>query len=426
MATTALQVYGTPGKPHSFTAKTANVGVGPTTLVRPKKQRIARDLVRASRRITGVLDERLRLSEAWITLEAGPIITTPAVLGNHFRVLLTESALLEPPDNPHPGQVVLWRFEQPTAGGASVTLNSAGFVTIGDLPVPVDTAAGAVSFLLAVYEDVDEVWEVMGFPDLSSVYALASDLAAHIADTANPHSVTKSQVGLGNVENTALSTWTGSTSITTLGTIATGTWSATAIAADKGGTGQTTYVGAGRILYSTGATALAVLAPGSDGAVLTLAGGVPTWAASGVLTPAYGGMSLESGSTATTVTTAGTFYKFTQFDTASPSSNVTADVATDFDLTVDTGYGGDYLVAFSVSCTATATALIYVAVFVNGSKVSVTSKFANTDGTMVTLSAANVIALSAGDTVDLRVTSNDDADAVTPVEMYLTIHRIGT
>lgn len=52
--------------------------------------------------------------------------------------------------------------------------------------------------------------------------ANAVTLSAHIADTANPHAVTKAQVGLGNVENTALSTWAGSTAITTLGTIATG------------------------------------------------------------------------------------------------------------------------------------------------------------------------------------------------------------
>jgi hypothetical protein len=45
--------------------------------------------------------------------------------------------------------------------------------------------------------------------------------------------ITKTQVGLGNVENTALSTWAGSTNITTLGTVATGTWNATAIADGK-------------------------------------------------------------------------------------------------------------------------------------------------------------------------------------------------
>jgi hypothetical protein len=45
--------------------------------------------------------------------------------------------------------------------------------------------------------------------------------------------VNSSDVGLGNVENTALSTWTGSSNITTLGTIGTGTWNATVIADNK-------------------------------------------------------------------------------------------------------------------------------------------------------------------------------------------------
>ena len=41
-----------------------------------------------------------------------------------------------------------------------------------------------------------------------------------------------------------LATWTGSTNVTTLGTISTGTWSATTIAVDKGGTGATTEAAA--------------------------------------------------------------------------------------------------------------------------------------------------------------------------------------
>ncbi len=43
---------------------------------------------------------------------------------------------------------------------------------------------------------------------------------------------TSSDVGLGNVENTALSTWPGSTNITITGTIAQGTWEGTVIAND--------------------------------------------------------------------------------------------------------------------------------------------------------------------------------------------------
>jgi hypothetical protein len=47
----------------------------------------------------------------------------------------------------------------------------------------------------------------------------------------------KTILSLNNVENTALSTWAGTSSITTLGTISTGTWSATDIAVTAGGTG---------------------------------------------------------------------------------------------------------------------------------------------------------------------------------------------
>jgi hypothetical protein len=52
---------------------------------------------------------------------------------------------------------------------------------------------------------------------------------SHTSATNNPHSVTATQVGLGNVENTALSTWAGSTNITTLGTITSGEWNGSVI-----------------------------------------------------------------------------------------------------------------------------------------------------------------------------------------------------
>jgi hypothetical protein len=51
--------------------------------------------------------------------------------------------------------------------------------------------------------------------------------------------ISKSKVGLGNVENTALSTWAGTNNLTTVGTITSGTWSGTAIALSNGGTGAT-------------------------------------------------------------------------------------------------------------------------------------------------------------------------------------------
>jgi hypothetical protein len=46
--------------------------------------------------------------------------------------------------------------------------------------------------------------------------ATQAEMNAHLANLSNPHAVTKAQVGLGNVENTALSTWAGSAYIATV------------------------------------------------------------------------------------------------------------------------------------------------------------------------------------------------------------------
>lgn len=69
--------------------------------------------------------------------------------------------------------------------------------------------------------------------------AAQSDIDAHEADHSNPHAVTATQIGLSAVENSALSTWAGSTSLTTLGTIIAGVWNGTPIAVANGGTGAT-------------------------------------------------------------------------------------------------------------------------------------------------------------------------------------------
>ena len=93
-------------------------------------------------------------------------------------------------------------------------------------------------------------------------------------------------------------TYVGQTSITTLGTITTGTWNGTAVDATHGGTAQTTYA-TGDTLYASGVNTLAKLAAGSNGQVLTLAAGVPSWA-----TPTTGTVTSVSG-TANRITSTG-------------------------------------------------------------------------------------------------------------------------
>lgn len=105
--------------------------------------------------------------------------------------------------------------------------------------------------------------------------------------------ITKSMVGLGSVENTALSTWTGSSNITTLGTVATGTWSGTTIALNKGGTGATTQADA--------ANAILPSQTGNNGNYLTTNGtnvfwagiDIPTAATPSVMGTVYGKTSLD-------------------------------------------------------------------------------------------------------------------------------------
>ena len=69
-----------------------------------------------------------------------------------------------------------------------------------------------------------------------------TESVSSVAGKTGAVTLVKGDVGLGNVENTALSTWAGSANITTLGTVTTGTWSATAIGVTKGGLGLTAAV----------------------------------------------------------------------------------------------------------------------------------------------------------------------------------------
>lgn len=93
----------------------------------------------------------------------------------------------------------------------------------------------------------------------------------NVNGTADRISVTSDAVDIA-------STYAGQTSITTLGTIATGTWNATAISATKGGTGLTTY-STGDIIYASASNTLNKLSIGIEGKLLQVnSSGVPTWA----------------------------------------------------------------------------------------------------------------------------------------------------
>lgn len=137
-------------------------------------------------RKTRTLKPQDRAPTRWITLDAGRTIVTDASLGLRFRVRVTESCTLEPPLNAVSGQGIIWRIEWGAL--ATVTLHSS-FTTRGSVVLP--TASGSVYFLSAIYDDEAPArWELVGTPDLSSVYDAAGTAAAAIVTheaAGNPH-----------------------------------------------------------------------------------------------------------------------------------------------------------------------------------------------------------------------------------------------
>ena len=91
----------------------------------------------------------------------------------------------------------------------SADLKANGGLVIESTEIAVDLGASSITGTLAAGD---------GGTGLTSIATLLNS------------NTTASDVGLGSVENTALSTWAGSTNLTTLGTVATGTWQGTAIA----------------------------------------------------------------------------------------------------------------------------------------------------------------------------------------------------
>ena len=96
---------------------------------------------------------------------------------------------------------------------------------------------------VVIWDNVDQQYE-FGLLPISSLATIANNsiLGNVSGGTTQPSALTSTQVrtmlSIGNVENTALSTWAGSANITSLGTIATGVWQGTIIAPAYLGTGS--------------------------------------------------------------------------------------------------------------------------------------------------------------------------------------------
>ncbi len=106
---------------------------------------------------------------------------------------------------------------------------------------------------------------------------------AAVTDAKIATGISKSKVGLGNVENVSISSWAGTSSLTTVGTITSGTWSGTAISLNNGGTGATNAAAARTNLgLVIGTNVQAPLTAGTD--YLTPTGNAATATTAGNIT----------------------------------------------------------------------------------------------------------------------------------------------
>jgi hypothetical protein len=82
--------------------------------------------------------------------------------------------------------------------------------------------------------------------------------------------------GTSVLSNTTLGSTVTNSSLTTLGTIVTGVWNATAVGAIYGGTGLTSYT-TGDLVYASATNTLSARAAGTEGQFLKMVSGVPNW-----------------------------------------------------------------------------------------------------------------------------------------------------
>jgi hypothetical protein len=185
------------------------------------------------------------------------------------------------------------------SAGTGLTLSSTQF-SITNTAVTAGSYGSASSVPNYTVNAQGQLTNAANTPIAISYTAVSGLAASATTDTTNASNITS-----GTLPTARLSgSYTG---ITGVGTVTAGTWNASTIGVPYGGTGLTTYT-TGDLIYASGASTLAKLGAGTNGYVLTMAAGIPSWAANSAVTTFSAGTTGLTPSTATSgaVTLAGT------------------------------------------------------------------------------------------------------------------------
>jgi hypothetical protein len=213
------------------------------------------------------------INTAWVQQTAPPItIGTTAIVFQQFSAPITYTAGTGLSESPSYTFNIANTGTAGTYGSASsvpvFTTNAQGQVT-GVAPTGIAISSAAVSGLAA----------------------------SATTDTTDATNITSGTLGTSRLSGSY-------TGVTGVGTLTAGTWNATTIAANYGGTGFSSYT-VGDILYADTTTSLAQLADIAVGNAL-ISGGVaaaPSWGKIGLATHVSGTLPIANGGTGTTSTT---------------------------------------------------------------------------------------------------------------------------
>lgn len=250
--------------------------------------------------------------------------------------------------------------------------------------------------------------------DTSNIRKFIRELSvAGVATAPVWDTVTKTDVGLGSVENTALSTWAGTSNITTLGTIGTGVWHGTAIAPAYGGTGVGN--GANNTITFTGNYTLGITLSNNTSVTFPTSGTLATTTDLGSYVPytgATGNVNLNakelSNAILNNVTLKGTFTpsgnmyfgnsKWVEFAQAYSGSWYNATYSRQLSITLDNTAGAASTTNAIVYVSITPVTFDYSQAKVDGSDVV----FVNSDNS--TLLTSSIVTWTIGGTSTFKVT----------------------
>jgi hypothetical protein len=154
--------------------------------------------------------------------------------------------------------------------GNTTTLNTATLtvedknIVLANVDTPTDTTADGAGFTIKGATD-----KTLNWVDATDAWTSSEHL--------NLLTTKSFQIaGTSVLSGTTLGSGVTGSSLTSVGTIATGVWNGTAIGATYGGTGLTSYT-TGDLVYSSATNTLAKLGIGSAGQFLKVVAGVPSW-----------------------------------------------------------------------------------------------------------------------------------------------------